>query len=153
MFAGLLLAAITMASGAAAYPIQPGSLALTSGSLQPGATASLSGGGFAPGVSVSLYVYSAPTLLTTTNADATGAISVTVTIPANLSPANHTVRAIGPAPGGGTTELSLGFVVAAAGAGSGGLPVTGFPVLPVLGLAILVLAVGATTVVAARRRG
>lgn len=153
--AAMSVAAATLfaaAAPSAAYPQQTGTLAVTSGALRPGATVTLTGGGFAPGAAVSVYVYSSPTLLTTTRAAATGDIVVTVKLPADLAPGHHTVQAVGPAAGGGTNVLSVSFTVSSAASSGGSLPFTGFPVVTAAVVAMLLLAGGGLAVMAGRRR-
>jgi hypothetical protein len=132
---------------ASAYPVQQGTLTVTSGTLTPGGTVSLGGGGFAPGGAVSVYVYSTPTLLATTTADPTGAMTVTVVLPSDLPAGSHTLQAVGPAPGGGTNQLSVQFTV-----GGNPLASTGFPVVTALVLAAVLLVGGGAVLVGLRRR-
>lgn len=150
---GIVFSMLALGSSSGAYPIQSGSLPVTSGTLAPGGTVTLTGSGFTPGAAVSIYVYSTPTLLSKTVSDATGSIAVAVTIPADLAPGSHTLQAIGPAPGGGSTDLTTSFTVPGSGAsGGGGLPVTGFPAFTVLGVAVLAVLIGGTLVLMSRRR-
>jgi hypothetical protein len=137
-------------SSSAAYPVQTGPLAVTSGNLAPGETATLAGGGFAPGAPVTVSVYSTPVLLATTTADATGAIRVTVTLPADLAAGQHHVEAVGPAPGGGTNTLTVAFTVT--GSSGGALSNTGFPGILALSAAGILLIAGGLLVFAGRRR-
>src|SRR5690606_28034924 len=71
-------------------------LALFSGgssltTASPGARITAQGSGFVPGSTVELIVYSAPEQLATPTADADGAISVGVAIPADLELGAHTI--------------------------------------------------------------
>lgn len=155
--AGILtfLIALSMLVGVSssnAYPVQPGPLPVASGTLTPGGTVTLAGGGFAPGAAVSIYVYSTPTLLARTAANATGSITVTVTIPADLPPGSHTLQATGPAAGGGTTDLTTAFTVTAIATSPGKLPMTGFPTFTVLGIAAIVILLGGAFLYISRRR-
>lgn len=134
----------------AAYPVQTGPLVVTSGQLAPGASATLSGGGFAPGAPVTVSVYSTPVLLATTTADATGTIRVTVTLPVDLAAGQHHVEAVGPAPGGGTNTLTIAFTVTSSSGGA--LSYTGFPGTLAVSAAAVLLIAGGLLVFAGRRR-
>ena len=137
-----LAAAFSLSAGPAAaqeYPVREDDLVVddTSGSdgvVVVGERVRISGGGFVPGSTVTLVIESDPIVLGTTVADGAGFIDVSVTIPSGLTAGGHTLKASGPAPGGGTLVLSQPVTVAAsqgsdpgsAGQGSGSrLPVTG----------------------------
>jgi hypothetical protein len=102
-----------------------GSLSSSAVDLEPGVPTTVSGDGFAPGVNVDITVESAPIQLKTVAADATGAISTTVTIPTDLPAGTHTLKATGATIDGGTLVLSTQFVV---GGDDSGLPKTGYPI-------------------------
>jgi hypothetical protein len=86
--------------------------------LTAGGTATVAGAGFAPDSLVRLGVYSTPMSLATVTADAGGAISATVTVPATLSGA-HTMVAVGTAPSGSSWALTGAVTVVASSSGSG----------------------------------
>jgi hypothetical protein len=107
------------------YPMTGGTLASSAVDLEPGVPTTVSGAGFAPDVTVDITVESAPIHLASVPADATGAISTTVTIPTDLPAGTHTLKATGPTADGGTLVLSSQFVV---GGDDSGLPKTGYPI-------------------------
>lgn len=61
----------------------------------PGDVITLTGSGFQPGESVEIWLLSTPVRLAVLSADASGAFSVTVTIPANITPGSHTLEVRG----------------------------------------------------------
>src|SRR5262245_24618701 len=64
------------------YPITTAPLETTTGTVAPGQTVEVAGGGFAPGSEVCIEVESDPVVLATVTASAAGTIDVIVTIPA-----------------------------------------------------------------------
>jgi hypothetical protein len=102
------------------------------------------GTGYLPGSVIQLGIYSAPTSLGTVVADATGAFSVAVTIPADQSLGAHTVAASGISASGTARLLTAGTTVVlppstGAGSSSGALPATGADGSPSLGLMLAAL--------------
>ncbi|WP_062069344.1 InlB B-repeat-containing protein [Demequina sediminicola] len=71
-------------------------------SALPGETITIAGRGFDPGESVEVELHSTPVLLASTTADASGAFSIEVTIPEDISPGEHTLVL---AAGTGTAEM------------------------------------------------
>lgn len=140
-----LLVMIVGTTGAWAqdYPVQRGDLNPSVSSTDPGDSVSIRGGGFAPGAEVVITLESRVVTLATVSADATGAIDVSVRIPAYAPPGSHTLKATGEAAGGGTLVLSAPISVgggtdgplAFSGAGSALL-------LVVTGLGLAVVGVG-----------
>ncbi|GIH05662.1 hypothetical protein Rhe02_37290 [Rhizocola hellebori] len=105
----------------------------------------VSGAGFAPSADVAISVYSTPQLLGTTVCDESGAFSVEVTIPADLS-GNHQLVASGIAADHESVRyLELPITVAGSGQG-GGLPLTGDNVWALMALGVLLSAAGAALV-------
>jgi hypothetical protein len=125
---------------------------ISSGTVTAGQSVTVSGTGYAPYSQVSVLVYSTPTLLGSAEADANGAFSLTVTLPAGLAAGSHTLVAAGVDEAGNPRYLTMAITVAAATGGPGGLAYTGASVaLPVIGgLGALVL--GGGLVLAGRRR-
>jgi uncharacterized repeat protein (TIGR02543 family) len=116
----------------------------------PDARITVVGSGFVPGSSVELFVYSDPEPLGTTTADATGAISAGVTIPADLDLGHHTIVARGlsaDALGNGYGVVALA-VVAPALSSTG---VEGDLLVPLFAILVL-LALGAAGILYSRRR-
>lgn len=118
------------------------------------------GSGFLPGAVVQLGIYSTPAVLGTAVADATGAFSATVTIPAAQSLGAHTVAASGISATGTARLLIASTAVVlppstGGGSSTGGLPATGLDGSQALGLglvALLAVLGGLVMVRAARRR-
>ncbi len=102
------------------------------------------GTGYLPGSVIQLGIYSAPTSLGTVVADATGAFSVAVTIPADQSLGAHTVAASGISASGTARLLTAGTTVVlppstGAASSSGALPATGADGSQSLGLMLAAL--------------
>ena len=103
-----------------------------------GATVTVTGDGFLPGEQVQLWLESTPVLLATQPADAEGAVSFTVTIPATTPAGAHHLRLVGLESG---TEAVLAVTVSdLAATGAAGLGVA-IPLALVLLLAGVALAV------------
>ena len=96
----------------------PGVLTFDAASVAPGADLTVSGDGFEPGETVALELHSTPVSLGTAVADADGALSVTVTIPADAELGAHVVAASGAA-SGVQREGAITVALADAGNGSG----------------------------------
>ncbi|WP_029430251.1 fibronectin type III domain-containing protein [Blastococcus sp. URHD0036] len=123
-----------------------------SGSVAPGSTVRVTGGGYLPGSTVTLIAYSTPQVLTTTVADGSGNIDVTVTVPAGLAAGNHTLVAAGVDAQGNTHYLTLPITVTGGTTGSGGLAYTGADIaVPAIG-GLAALAIGGGFVLAGRRK-
>lgn len=110
----------------AAVPVLPPSVPTSDGPLTTGSPAVTAGGtvtvagdGFAPDSVVALGIYSSPTDLGTTAADASGAISATVRIPTSLV-GSHTLVAIGTDAAGAPRALTQAITVSASTSGGGG---------------------------------
>lgn len=69
-----------------------------------GGTMTISGDGFAPGASLTIVLHSDPVALATATADANGAYSVTVTIPAGTTAGTHQIVVSGLGPDGQPRE-------------------------------------------------
>jgi uncharacterized repeat protein (TIGR02543 family) len=116
----------------------------------PGARITVQGSGFVPGSTVELFVYSAPEPLGTTTADADGAISVGVVIPADLELGAHTIVARGFS----ADARDNGYGIAALAVVAPALSSTGVQgeLLAPLVAVLMLLVLGAAGVVYARRR-
>ena len=107
----------------ATVPTGGGTLSTPSGAasaLAQGGTVTLTGTGYAPNSTVSLYIYSTPTLLGTVQTDGTGSFSKVVTVPANLAPGAHHLVSAGVDPSGNLRYLTSAVTVAQA-TGTAGL--------------------------------
>jgi LPXTG-motif cell wall-anchored protein len=137
----------------AAVPTKSADLTMPAGassSVAAGKTITVTGTGYAPGSTVTLAIYSTPTVLTTVVADANGAFTVTVTVPAGLAAGKHTLVAAGVDDLGNARYVNLEVTVTSGGGvrlANTGADVT----VPALG-GIAVLGLGAGLIVAARRR-
>ncbi|WP_433205754.1 fibronectin type III domain-containing protein [Dactylosporangium sp. CS-047395] len=109
----------------------------------------ITGTGFAPYSTVTVTIYSAPTVLATVTADASGSFSVPVTVPTELPAGSHSFVALGTDPNGAQHALKLALTVAPAAAVTspsappGTLPVTGLALLHLLLTGLALLLVGA----------
>ncbi|WP_409330142.1 fibronectin type III domain-containing protein [Trujillonella humicola] len=129
------------------------------GSAVPGGALAVRGAGFLPHSTVTLVVYSAPTVLGTLVADATGAVAGTVALPAGLAPGVHTLVAVGVDPAGDPHHLVSAVTVAGtapaavAGPGPGpALAVTGAEVAGPAAAGVGALVLGGVLTLAGRRR-
>lgn len=122
---------------------------------EPGESITVSGTGYAPNSRIDLVIYSSPQNLGSTMTDQSGAFSRAVTIPSGLS-GSHTITSFGVDSNGNSRVLALGVTIAATGtsgsSGSGGLAVTGAPIVTILLTGILLVASGAASQFAGRRR-
>ena len=153
LMSGLLILVVgaTFATAQSSQPVSTGPLTApeASGGVSAGDAIVVSGAGFSPGGSIDVTIESAPILLKTVGADATGAFTTTVTIPSGLAPGTHTLKATGPDPAGGLRVLSIAVTVSGAG---GSLVRTGSDVVPLVAVGLVAVAVGAGTLVMRRRR-
>ena len=142
----------------ATVPTSNGDLTPAAGSsdeVVAGKTMVISGTGYEPHSTVTVLIYSSPQVLTTVVADANGAFTVTVTVPAGLTAGQHTLVASGVDDLGNPRFTTLAVTVSAAGVATVATPklaATGADVTaPLLG-GLAALAVGAGLIVASRRR-
>ena len=129
-------------------PAGDGPLASSGGTrfTQSNDTTTLTGTGFAPNTPVVIGLYPSPTVLTATTSDASGAISVRVEIPTSQT-GNHTLMAVGHAPGGATRTLTVGITMTRTG-----LPVTGPAIAGMVMLGLGLVIAGVFVMAALRRR-
>lgn len=131
----------------------PATLTTTDGPLSsvvPGQTITVLGNGFVPFSTAVVVVYSEPRVLGTALTDEDGAFSLTVTVPTDLAPGEHTFVAFGTDPSGVPYAMRLPVTLPAAptavadtGAGAAGP----------LALTALVLALGGVVLLRASRGG
>jgi len=102
----------TGAAGAQPYPVTEGDLGTNqSTGLSGGSTVLVQGSGFRPGATVTITLGSDQTVLLVTTADATGAFTASVAIPAGFPAGTHELLATGLSPTG-TLVLSETVTVA-----------------------------------------
>jgi LPXTG-motif cell wall-anchored protein len=138
-------------AGAQPYPPAANSITIDDSSTAPGQKVTLVAKTFAPGATVTFTLFSAPVVLGTATADASGVATLVATIPAGAAVGTHTVEASGNNAAGAPLVVSLTLTVAAAAAAP--LPTTGSnSTLPLAQLGLGVLAVGGLLVLVAKRR-
>jgi hypothetical protein len=132
-----------------ALPESDGDLELpdgTTASVPAGKTITVSGSGYAPFSTVTVLIYSEPRILTTVVADMNGDFTVTVTVPADLAPGQHTLVASGVDDMGNLRFVTLPVTVV-------GLAATGADIaVPAIGGLATLTAGGALIFVARRRK-
>ena len=114
---GLLRSWLPVARAAAQMCTTPGpALAPTVSTTTPtaGGTMAISGNGFAAGATLTVTLHSDPVVLATVAADAGGAYSVVVTIPAGTTPGTHQIVVSGLGPDGQPRESVVTVEVQAA---------------------------------------
>ncbi len=121
---------------------------LSTGSIVAGGTFTATGAGFDPGETVRATLFSTPIVLGTARADADGAVSLALTIPADVEPGRHTVELRGLA-SGVTVELPLEVLGQET---PRALPATGGTTAATTGVGGALVALGAALVALARRR-
>jgi LPXTG-motif cell wall-anchored protein len=120
----------------------------SSTSLEPGQSITISGTGYMPFSTVTVVVYSTPTVLGTAEADENGAFTFTGKLPEGLAAGSHTLVAAGLDADGNPYHLTQAITVA----GGPSLPNTGASIaLPALG-GLGALALGGALLFTARRR-
>ena len=146
----LVLALSAPAAGLAQYGSGALTLSVTSATTGQGFTAT--GSGYAPSSNVSLVFTSDPVALGTVTANASGAFTASVTVPADATVGQHTVTASGLAPDNSARILTAPITVVAKPAAAGPLVRTGSSGVGSLILwGALLIAVGFVAVVAVRR--
>ena len=122
-------------------------LSLSVGKVRAGGTVHVKGSGFTPGERVQVWLHSEPVLLVATDASASGALDVTVTVPTGTPAGSHHLVVTGIS-SGLSAQAALTVLSAS---DPDALGATGFePGLA--GLAALILLCGAAVLVVARRR-
>lgn len=136
-----------------------GGVTLTPARVRAGERVTATAEGFAPGEWVTATLFSTPADLGTHRADASGVLTATVTVPADVAVGEHRFALVGQVDGRVLwTELEVlapdGAVPGPDGAAPGrpgGLATTGAHVGAFVGLAVVLVAGGVTIVVARRR--
>ncbi|MBM7817633.1 DNA-binding beta-propeller fold protein YncE [Cellulosimicrobium cellulans] len=136
-----------------------GGVTLSPARVRAGAQVTATAEGFVPGEWVSATLFSTPTDLGMYRADASGTLTATVTVPADAAAGLHRFALVGQVDGRVLwTELEVLATDGAPGGSDGeqpgrpdGLATTGAHVGALVGLAVVLVAGGATIVVARRR--
>jgi 5'-nucleotidase len=118
------------------------------GPLRVGASFHLTGTGFAAGERTTVALHSEPVALGTLNADASGRLSGTFTVPSSVTAGTHTLAVTGPTTG----TVTLVVTVAAAAGTAPALAFTGAELTGGIVAALLLLVAGAGLLVVRRRR-
>jgi LPXTG-motif cell wall-anchored protein len=160
------MAVVLTAAPAAAqqYPPAVNSLTVSCRTPAPGESIGVEARTFAAGADVTITLASGPVVIGTAAADASGAVSFQVTIPADTPRGSNTINATGQAPDGSTVSLSAHIAVANGCGGAaadvdsdtpaGSLPRTGDDSsIPLAKIGLGLAAVGGViTAIAAKRR-
>jgi LPXTG-motif cell wall-anchored protein len=130
-----------------------GGLTISPTSVHAGGSLTIDSSGWHASSSVTVTLHSDPVVLGTVNADASGNVHATLTVPAATEPGAHTIVATGTGASGSPQEASTSVTVMAAssGGGSGSLPRTG-AAIGALGLVGLGLFGGGALLSRARKR-
>jgi titin len=119
----------------------------------PGQAIVLIGTGFAAYSTVTVAIYSAPTVLALVTADAHGDFTHTVTVPADLPVGTHTFLATGVDPDGEPFAMKLAVTVApAAESGPPTLPITGPAIIDPVETGLALIGIGVIVLVGGTRR-
>lgn len=155
-----LVAAGGLASpaGAQQYPPATSFCTVSSTTVSPGQSISISCGGYLGGATVTFTFFSAPVDLGSATADGSGVVTADVTIPQSAAAGEHAITAVGES-ATGTLTNSVTLTVAGAGAGDAGagaagdLPRTGDDTsIPLARLAVVLVAAGGALLFFTRRR-
>ena len=101
---------------------------------------------------VQIWMHSDPVLLSETTASESGTVSADVVIPAQTAPGSHELFATGQGPGGDLIRESIPITVRAAGSPPRAIAFTGSNAGNMLALGAMLIVVGSTATMAARRR-
>lgn len=131
-----------------------GKKVVNGGKVAPGSVLTITAAGFTPGAKVTAVVHSTPVTLGWSTANASGSVTLTVNLPHNLEPGNHTLTL-----SDGTHSATMTFAIGGSGtspeSSNGGgsiLASTGFDVGITMLVAMALLVVGAVNVLLGRRR-
>lgn len=160
---GLLALLFTLAAAPASaqdYPPDAPTAAVSDTTVAPGEPITITSEGWLPGSEVTITFESEPQVLATVQTGGDGAFTTQVTVPADATPGEHTLRLSGLDPDGQPRTVAIALTVpgaagddAAAGVTpSPRLPATGTDALLAVGAAVGLVGVGAAAVAVARRR-
>ncbi|MCC2322430.1 fibronectin type III domain-containing protein [Cellulomonas xiejunii] len=119
--------------------------------VDPDGFVSVSGGGFAPGEVVDVWLFSTPVLLGSVTVQADGTFAGRLRLPAGVPAGRHTLQINGTRADGTLVSVAAGVLVAAAADEPDELAVTGAPAGSGALLALWLLVAGAGAVLVARR--
>lgn len=146
--ATIVASPVVIAATAHAGPYTPTPVSVSTSHPNAGGELNVVASGFKPNSSVQVLIHSAPILLTTTTADATGSIDVTVKVPSDFTPGSaHQIIASGVSPSGALVNDTVNITLAGGGSS---LPFTGADVLAIGIAGIALLGVGGFLFFAAR---
>ena len=150
----LLLGVLSAATPAVAqtYPPAPAPLTLSSSTLLPGQTVTLSGGGADPGATVTITFASDPVVVATVVADGNGDFTATFSVPEDATEGTHTISAISNGVVLATATVRILASTEENEETEGELAFTGSHTLQWLGVAAGLIALGAVLLVTIRRR-
>jgi len=140
------------AAGAAEYPPSSASASASASTVSPGGTLTITGSGCLANSEVSMTLLSDPVSLGLVTANAGGAFSTAVTIPADTPAGAHTIVVACTGADGNAVTQNIAIAVAASASRSDTLPRTGSDSPPVILIGAGLLLVGGVLAVAARRR-
>ena len=156
---GSALVAPTVASAAAssckpAYPPSKATITLSTSTVSPGGTVTVSGTSFVPASQLTIGLSPGGEQLGTTTVGANGSFSTTVTIPSSLAPGSYSITVNGTGCNGKAIALSSAITVTAGvtTTTTPGLPFTGSNVALPVGLGLALLGIGLFAVIYSRRR-
>ncbi len=102
------------AAHAAIYPPSGTTLAVSISIVTPGGTITITGRGFFPGSTITIYLCSQVTQVGTATAGSDGSFSATVSIPGSTPPGTHELAAVGTSASGGPLVQVADITVAGA---------------------------------------
>ena len=162
VLAASLLSIAGWSTAAFAYPIGPvPTISTGTSSIEPCAAVTVTLSGFQPSETVTLTLDGTSNVLRTATTDATGALSVSLTLPTGTSLGTHSIVATGASGDTATTAITVAgscAVPVAAISPSGlafspsGLAFTGADIAAIVGVGSLALGVGGMLMLATRRR-
>ena len=136
---------ISISNGSTGMTLRGGTLTGNTLTIALGGLAHSTGFGFQPGSTVSVWMMSNPTEVTTTTVAADGTYSVDFIVPTGIGVGSHTVQVQGNGQDGRMHALQVGVIVSA------GLAATGSPLLP-LGVFGVVTSTVGIVLLSLRRR-
>lgn len=168
IFAGMLSIGMVLMFAGTAFAYGPaGAPVVTSGSstVAPGGSITCGAANFEPNETVSLVAHSTPVSLGTVKANAAGAWTASLTIPASLGAGAHQIVATGQSSGekavfnftvvgaaAGTTGATTASGATSTGLPSAPLAFTGADTIALTSVAAVALAIGGFLVLGSRRR-